>query len=84
MVLDLKKNWVLFWFLNVGRSIVVYLCPLPAGVFVRVTISQDKAIRFVFFSHGATAKKEQRRELCIYLHRILSLDPQYFSVVRHK
>lgn len=69
MVLYLKKNRVLFSFLNVGRSIVVYLCPLPAGVFVRVTISQDKAIRFVFFSHGATAKKEQRREYYAFIYK---------------
>lgn len=97
-VLGLTKLGAFFfcWFLfvclfvfNVGKSIVVYLCPLQAGVLVRVTISQGRAIRFwfclvFFFFHVVTGgyckeRTKKERVLCIYVQRVLSLHPQFFQ-----
>lgn len=65
MVLGLKKNKLGALFLNVGRSIVVYLCPLQAGarVFVRVTISLDNAIRVFSLSLSHVVMDNQTKLL---------------------
>lgn len=82
-VLGLKKLGA--FLLNVGKSSL----PLSlasqeywSGLLVPKAKQSGFGLFFLQVVTGnqneAIAKKEQRRVLCIYLHRILSLDPQFF------